>query len=277
LFHLVPIENKPLSYTTPFAHMPSQLLNSSFPSSSRLIEKEISCFDPDLLPRHVAIIMDGNRRWAKHRGLPPTAGHWRGAATLTRIVRASSDLGIKTLTVFVFSTENWKRPPEEIDALMNLIKIYLIKQRESMLKEGVRLDSIGDLSPFPKEVQEELEKTKKVTANGSKIDLVLALNYGGRDEIKRTIQAVVKDCLEGKLSSETLTEETITSYLDTAKWEDPQLIIRTSGEKRLSNFLLWQASYAEVYISEVLWPDFQEKDLFQALKEHQRRVRRIGC
>ncbi len=256
--------------------MNSQALETSQQPPLLFSEQELEQLDPNSVPHHVAIIMDGNRRWAQRRSLPSNAGHWRGAETLTHIVRAASQLGIKVLTVFVFSTENWRRPQEEIDALMQLIKIYLIRQRESMIKEGVRLDTIGDLSAFPKDVLEEIDKTKNLTKDGSNIDFILALNYGGRDEIKRATQAIVKECLNGNLTLDSLTEETINHYLDTSRWDDPQLIIRTSGESRLSNFLLWQASYSEVLITDVLWPDFTAKDLLLTLVKYQKRERRNG-
>ena len=256
--------------------MNSHILETSAETPLLFSEEELNILDFDLIPKHVAIMMDGNRRWARKRSLPPNAGHWRGAETLTHIVTGASQLGIKTLTVFGLSTENWKRPQNEIDALMQLIKIYLIKQRESMVQEGVRLDTIGDLSPFPQDIIEEIDRSKDLTAGGSKIDLILALNYGGRDDIKRATQAIVADCLQGNLSHNLISEETITKYLDTSKWKDPDLIIRTSGENRLSNFLLWQASYAEVLITDVLWPDFNAKDLLQSLEEYQKRERRSG-
>lgn len=228
------------------------------------------------IPRHVAIMMDGNRRWAKLRGLPNIVGHWQGADSLTKIVKAASELGIEVLTVWALSTENWSRPADEIDGLMHLFKVYLQKQKHKMVEEGVKFDTIGDLSRLPQSVREELEETKKATRGGKKIDLVLAINYGGRDDIRRATQAIVTDCLEGKLLKENLSEAVISGYLDTAKWRDPDLIIRTSGELRLSNFLLWQLSYAEIYITDVLWPDFNEKELLKAVLTYQQRERRLG-
>jgi len=228
------------------------------------------------VPRHVAIIMDGNRRWAKRYCMPAVVGHWKGAETLTKIVESASNLGIKVLTVFAFSTENWTRPLEEVDGLMELFKMYLIGQRNRMVDEGVRLDVIGNLSKLPLDVRHVLEETKKMTAKGSKIDLVLAINYGARDDIRRAAIALIEECEKGKLRKEEISEQVFSRYLDTAKWGDPDLLIRTSGEKRLSNFLLWQISYAEVYITEVLWPDFTEEELLNAIMEYQRRDRRSG-
>ncbi|MBS0628841.1 MAG: di-trans,poly-cis-decaprenylcistransferase [Verrucomicrobia bacterium] len=220
--------------------------------------------------------MDGNRRWAKNQGLPVTAGHWRGAERLIAIVRAAKDLGIKVLTVYAFSTENWVRPPVEVRALMGVFKTYLKRQRNLMINEGVRLNTIGDISRLPKDVLKVLEETVEATKQGTKLDLVIALNYGGRDELKRAFKTIIDDCLAKKISHEALSEELISSYLDTARWKDPDLLIRTSGESRLSNFLLWQISYAEVVVTDVLWPDFSEKDLTEAIREYQKREQRLG-
>ena len=237
---------------------------------------DLSLLDPSKIPKHVAIIMDGNRRWAKRQGLPAMMGHWKGAETLTKIVRAASELGIKTLTVYSFSTENWGRTREEVDALMHLFKIYLQKQRVPMQREGVRLDVIGDIKRLPSFVLEELEMSKVYTAHGKKIDLVLAMNYGGRDDIRRAFVAMMGDVERGRLSKEQVSEHLISQYLDTAKWPDPELLIRTSGERRQSNFLLWQLCYSEFYHTDVLWPDFDAHDLLQAVREHQLRQRRLG-
>ena len=208
------------------------------------------------IPTHIAIIMDGNRRWAKRNNLLSVAGHAKGISVVERIVSTATELGVKTLTLYAFSTENWNRSKEEVEALMELFKIYLIQQRPQMIREGVRLHSIGRTSGLPQDVQETLEDCKKATAGGSNIDLVLALNYGGRDEIRRAVVGIVADVQNGQLRKEDISEYLLGSYLDTAKWEDPQLFIRTSGEMRISNFLLWQLSYAELYICDVLWPDF---------------------
>jgi len=232
--------------------------------------------DLSKIPSHIAIIMDGNRRWAKRQGLPAMMGHWKGAETLTKIVRAASELGIKTLTVFSFSTENWSRAKEEVDALMHLFKIYLIKQREEMAREGVRLQAIGDLERLPAFVIDELQRSKEHTAHCKKIDLVLAINYGGRDDIRRAVVSMMSDFEKGKLSKEQISESTISRYLDTAQWPDPELLIRTSGENRQSNFLLWQLCYSEFYLTDVLWPDFDEHALLQAIQYIQQRQRRLG-
>lgn len=244
--------------------------------ASTYSEEDLVQIDRDRIPYHIAIIMDGNRRWAKEKNLPPMVGHWKGAETLPGIVRAAADLGVKVLTVYAFSTENWGRSPEEVDALMHLFNHYLLNQKDVMIDEGVRLESIGDISKLPLFVQETLLETKKATAQGSRIDLVLALNYGGRDDIRRAVMAMLEDHQKGNLSSAEISEELISRYLDTAKWPDPDILIRTSGEKRQSNFLLWQLCYSEFYHTDVLWPDFEAQDLLLAVKEYQKRERRLG-
>jgi len=238
--------------------------------------EELTAVSQMPVPQHVAIIMDGNRRWAKRNNLPCAIGHGKGADTITMIVRAAAKLGIRVLTVYSFSTENWGRSAEEVDALMLLFKMYLERQKDFMVEEGVRLDAIGDLARFPADVREVLDDCRDATKLGKKIDFVLALNYGGRDDIRRAVLAMIDDCENGKLAKETISEKTISQYLDTAKWPDPQLLIRTSGEKRLSNFLLWQLSYAELYVTDVLWPDFTEKDLLDKIWVYQQRERRLG-
>lgn len=229
-----------------------------------------------VVPEHIAIIMDGNRRWARQRGYLPIYGYWKGADVLTDVLRFASKLGVKVLTVYAFSTENWSRSPKEIDQLMRLISFYLRKKRKSMIEESVRLETIGDLSRLPDFVRDQLARVKEETASGSKIRLVLALNYGSRDEIKRAIVKITDDLTLGKIVREQISETLIGSYLDTAQIGDPALFIRTSGEQRLSNFLLWQLSYTEVYLTKVLWPDFKPHDLLDAILEFQRRERRLG-
>ncbi len=228
------------------------------------------------VPRHVAIIMDGNRRWAGQRGLSAFHGHWKGAEIITDMVRFASDLGIKVLTLYSFSTENWSRSQEEIDDLMELIVRFLQANTSFMLEESVKLVTIGDLSKLPDFVREKLEATKQATAKGSKIKLVLALNYGARDEIKRAFLRITEDLEKGYIEKKDISESLISGYLDTADLGDPDLFIRTSGEQRLSNFLLWQLSYTEVYIAKMLWPDFTKEDLLDAVSEFQKRRRRLG-
>jgi len=232
--------------------------------------------DPEALPRHVAIIMDGNRRWAKQNHLPAELGHWEGAKILTEIVQTAAECGIKTLTVYAFSTENWARPQEEIDSLMGLFEIYLETKRETMVKEGIHLNTIGDLSRLPLNVRRALQETKAATEHCKKINLVLALNYGGRDEIKRAVGRILMENEKKKILPEDLSEEFIAQYLDTTPWGDPDLLIRTGGEMRLSNFMLWQVSYTEFYVTDVFWPQFTRQNFFQALHVYQTRQRRYG-
>jgi len=244
---------------------------------THLAEEElVTKLDMEKIPRHVAIIMDGNRRWARNNKLPPVVGHWKGAETLSVIVEAAANLGVKVLTVYAFSTENWNRDSAEVESLMHLFKMYLRGQKERMIAEGIRLCAIGDLKRLPPELREVLRETQEATAHCSRIDLVLAANYGARDDIRRAMVSIVEQCLAGQLKKEEITEALISHSLDTAQWSDPELLIRTSGERRLSNFLLWQISYAEVYITDVLWPDFDEEELSQAFLDYQRRQRRIG-
>lgn len=231
---------------------------------------EVPILDSLEIPKHTAIIMDGNRRWAERRGLHPAVGHIEGVKALFRTVTAAGELGIEVLTVYSFSTENWKRTQEEVSALLKLIYTTLEEYTESMIEQGVRLCTIGDLSRFPKSVVSELEKACTATANGKTIDLVLALNYGGRDDIRRAAIRAAKET-KGEL-----TEEEFARFLDTSAWPDPELLIRTSGEMRLSNFLLWQASYSEIVVSETLWPDFGKAELFKAITQYQTRESRIG-
>jgi undecaprenyl diphosphate synthase len=239
-----------------------------------LSSEDLSRLDTLKIPKHVAVIMDGNRRWARQKGLTPIAGHWEGAEVLTDVVRAASEIGIETVTVYAFSTENWLRSEQEVESLQNLFEVYLKSKKEAMLRDGIRLDTIGDLCRFPLSLQEAFEEVKRATDHCRKINLVLALNYGARDEIRRAMVKIFEKA--EKMSPEELTEELISKHLDTSRWGDPELMIRTSGEHRLSNFLLWQISYAEIYVTEKLWPDFSPKDLLEAIEDFQKRGRRLG-
>ncbi len=241
------------------------------------VEQEELKLDPHRIPNHVAIIMDGNRRWAKRKGVPAVVGHWNGAEALSKTVENAASLGVKVMTVYAFSTENWNRPNDEVDSLMRLFQMYLNGNKDRMIREGVRLATIGDIRRLSPEVKQTLADVKKATAGGDRIDLVLAVNYGARDNIRRATTSIIEDCLSGRVNKEDISEALISRYLDTAPWGDPQLVIRTSGEHRLSNFLLWEISYAEVYITETLWPDFNEKELIKAVAEYQKRERRAGC
>lgn len=238
--------------------------------------EELARINPENIPNHVVIIMDGNRRWAKREGLSPEMGHWKGAEQLDVIVRAAADLGIRTLTVYSFSTENWNRSNDEVEILMHLLERYLTNKREALVKEGIRLNAIGDTVRLPEGVKTALQESIQATNQGNRINLVLALNYGGRDELRRAFVRMGRAHDQGELDWEGVTEETIASYLDTAPWGDPELFIRPSGEFRVSNFLIWQISYSEMYVTDVLWPEFSPADLLHAVNEYQQRNRRYG-
>ena len=228
-------------------------------------------------PRHIAIIMDGNGRWAKKRGLPRTAGHAAGAETFRSIAYYCRDLGIPYLTVYAFSTENWKRPEEEVSAIMDLLRKYLIEALEKMQKDGFRIRFLGDITALPEELRDLCLETVEV---GNRVDakyqINVCLNYGGRDEIIRAAKAWAKEVAEGRVLAEDLTEEAFSRYLDSRGIPDPDLIIRPSGELRLSNFLPWQGAYSEFYFTDELWPDFDAKVLDKALVSYQSRQRRFG-
>lgn len=232
--------------------------------------------DKATLPVHVAIIMDGNGRWAKQRGLPRTLGHKAGVDTVRRIVEASRKHGIRHLTLYAFSTENWKRPPVEVQALMALLKSFLASQLDDMLKNDVALRCIGQTETLPKDVRSVLMDAVAKTSKNRSLTLNLALSYGGRSEIVRAARLLAEECLAGNRSPDEITESTLGEHLYTAGQPDPDLVIRTGGESRLSNFLLWQTSYAEIYFTDVLWPDFSQKDYEAALADYQSRQRRFG-
>jgi undecaprenyl diphosphate synthase len=229
------------------------------------------------IPKHIAIVMDGNRRWARENNLFEGLGHAKGADNLIDIVKAAIDLNVKVLTVYTFSTENWNRKDEEVDDLLNLLKLNLISQRQEMRDNGVKLETIGDLSAFSEELLSVIDETKKATEDQNKITLVIAINYGSRNEITRAIKKMTQDCLDQKLLTSDINESTFGQYLDTSSFRDPDLLIRTSGEFRLSNFLLWQISYSEIYITNTLWPDFKPEHLLEAVKCYQKREIRKGA
>jgi undecaprenyl diphosphate synthase len=228
------------------------------------------------LPVHVAIIMDGNGRWAKKRNLPRFMGHKAGSKSVRAATEAAAELGIKYLTLYAFSTENWKRPEREVGFLMNLLRDHLERELPVMMKNNVRLLSIGDTSRLPKTAAEKLEEAKKITSKNTGLRLVLALNYGGRAEIISAARKIAAEAKRGKLALSSITEKTVSKNLYTRDIPDPDLLIRTSGEMRVSNFLLWQIAYSEIYVTEVLWPDFRKKDLIAALEEYGKRERRFG-
>ena len=228
------------------------------------------------LPSHIGIIMDGNGRWAKKRGLPRKAGHRQGAKTFRTITRYCSDIGIKYLTVYAFSTENWKRPQEEVDALMSLFKSYLNEALEDFKDDSIVVKFIGDKSGFNGELRELMIENEESSKDRDGMVLNIAMNYGSRDEIVRAVRNISEDVRNGKISSDDITENLFSNYLYTAGQPDPDLIIRPSGEYRISNFLLWQSAYTEFVIMNKLWPDFQKSDLDEALKIYSARNRRYG-
>ena len=232
--------------------------------------------DMSRLPRHIAIIMDGNGRWAKQRGLPRTAGHKVGAEVFRKIARYCKQLGVEYLTVYAFSTENWKRPADEVETIMALLKQYMLEAIETMEEEKIRLKFFGDLTPLSPELQALVEKTNAMSRNIDGVQANICLNYGGRDEILRAARAFARECAAGEKQPEELTEAAFGDYLFSAGVPDPELIIRPSGEVRLSNFLLWQCAYAEFYFCDTLWPDFSEATLDAAIIDYQKRDRRFG-
>lgn len=232
--------------------------------------------DPKRLPRHVAIIMDGNGRWAQRKKKPRLFGHKAGADSVRDIVAAAREIGIEVLTLYAFSSENWKRPSQEVSGLMSILKRYLEAELPRMQKNDIRLVSIGDRSKLPDQVKTSLEDTIAATSGNSKLVLNLALSYGGRDEIVRAVQKLAGQCLTGERSVESITDTVVSNHLDTAGLPDPDLLIRTGGEARLSNFLLWQLSYAEIVFTDIMWPDFRKGVFLQALAEYQSRERRFG-
>ena len=231
---------------------------------------------PSKLPRHIAIIMDGNGRWAKKRNLPKIFGHRAGAKTVDKIVEASRKFGIKALTLYSFSMENWKRPKEEVSNLMNLLSEYLEKRYKKLADNNIRLNAIGRLAELPSGVREKLLSVMEKTSGNDDMVLTLALNYGARQEIRDAAVALAEKVKKGEFSPEDITEDVFSRALYTKGLPELDLIIRTSGEMRLSNFLLWQASYAEIYVTPKLWPDFKEKDLEEAIIEYRKRERRYG-
>lgn len=239
-------------------------------------EEQLALVNPYKIPRHVAIIPDGNRRWAKNHASTAPKGHQKGADALMDTVQAAQELKIEAVTFYTFSTENWARPKDEIDALMFLLTTYLTDQLPAMLENGVRFHTIGNLAKFPPDIIEVVEKTKRETAHCSNIDLILALNYGGRDEIARALHKLIDDFTSQKIKREEIDEAIVSRYLDTSAWPDPDLLIRTSGEQRISNFLLWQISYTELYMTDLYWPDFKPVHLLEAVLEFQKRERRLG-
>lgn len=228
------------------------------------------------IPQHVAIIMDGNGRWAKKRGLPRTAGHYQGAKVVEQILEDADHMGIRYLTVYAFSTENWSRPQAEVKTLMNLLRTYMKTSLAKCAKNNVRIRVIGDKTILDADLQEAIRNLEQDTRNNTGISFQIAINYGGRDELRRAAAQIARQVQDGLLRPEEITEETISDHLDTAGIPDPDLLIRTSGEERISNFLIWQCAYTEYYFTDVTWPDFNKEELERAVEAYRHRERRMG-
>jgi len=238
--------------------------------------KQTGQVDMSNLPRHVAVIMDGNGRWAQKRGLPRTAGHKAGAETFRTIATYCKDLGIDYLTAYAFSTENWKRPPAEVDAIMGLLDQYLHESIETMARDNIRLRFLGDVSVLSPKLRALIDETDEITRHITGFQANICLNYGGRDELVRAARQFARECVEGRHTPDELTEENFPDYLWSAGIPDPELLIRPGGELRVSNFLLWQCAYSEIYVTGTLWPDFGKTELDKALAWYQTRDRRFG-
>lgn len=238
----------------------------------------LSAIRTGALPRHIAIIMDGNGRWAERRGLPRTEGHRRGMDAAERIAEFVADeLDVPYLTLFAFSTENWRRPPSEVDYLMGLIRQFLDEKVDKLTERGARLRVLGNLDGLSESLRREIRRAEERTAHNDRFGLNIAFNYGGRQEILRAVESIVRDKLDGRLNGAPLDEEIFKRYLYTAELPDPDLLIRTSGEERVSNFLLWQIAYAEFWVTEALWPDFSPHQLLEALETYSGRCRKYGA
>ena len=229
------------------------------------------------MPKHVAIIMDGNGRWAKARGLPRVAGHQRGAEAVRRVVDGARELGISFLTLYAFSSENWKRPPTEVEDLMGLLRLYLRRELAELHRNGVRVRFIGERERLAKDIVNLIQHAEQTTGDNQGLTLVIALNYGSQREIAGAARRIAQDALAGRIDAGAVDEGLFQGYLQTVGIPDPDLVVRTSGEQRLSNFLLWQAAYAELVFMDVLWPDFTKESLESALREYERRERRYGA
>jgi len=239
-------------------------------------KKESLQIDKNNLPKHIGIIMDGNGRWAKKRGLPRSAGHSAGAESLKKIITEANNLGVKYVTVYAFSTENWKRPKAEVDFLMDLLMDYLVNAEKTLAGENVVIRAIGSRAELSEEMRVQIKKTEEFTKNNTGVVMNIALNYGSRDEMLGAVKNISADVSEGKINIADINEKLFSDYLYTKGQPEVDLLIRTSGEKRLSNFMLWQVSYAELWFTNKLWPDFKPKDLRQAIYDFQNRGRRFG-
>ena len=232
--------------------------------------------DKNKIPTHIAIIMDGNGRWAKRRGLPRSEGHRKGLGVVRDIIKAAGELGVKVLTLYAFSSENWKRTVDEVDFLMKSCEAFLNKELPSMIKNNIRFKHIGKLEDLPTSLQNCIRNSIELTRNNHKLCIQLAFNYGARLEIIDVIKKIAEDVKKGKLSSADITESLVSHYLYTKDVPDPDLLIRTSGEMRVSNFLLWQICYSEIYVTKKCWPDFNKRELMRAIEDYQKRCRRFG-
>ncbi len=236
----------------------------------------LRCLSGSPLPRHIAIIMDGNGRWARRRALPRSAGHYEGVSSVRKATELCSDTGIGFLTLYAFSTENWNRPQEEVDTLMTLIGMAIERETPDLIKNNVRLNLIGDIERMPQDARQRLNRCKEATAHCTGLTLSLCLSYSSRWEITRAARQIAARAADNNLSPDKIDEQTLASHLSTSEIPDPDLLIRTGGEKRLSNFLLWQAAYAELYFTDTLWPDFDKEELAKAIIDYQHRERRFG-
>ena len=235
-----------------------------------------SLIDLNNLPQHIAVIMDGNGRWARRKGAKRIFGHRNAIEAVRQTAEASAELGIKYLTLYAFSTENWKRPKAEVSGLMELLVSTIKKETSTLTKNNIRLSSIGDISALPKNCQRELRESKELTKNNDGLNLILALSYSGRWEILEAVKDLLKDVKNGSIGPEDINNDIFSDYLCTKGIPDPELLIRTSGELRISNFLLWQIAYTELYITDILWPDFRKEHLYEAIVAYQKRERRFG-
>jgi undecaprenyl diphosphate synthase len=250
-------------------------MDQSFEEKQRATAERLE-IDPQQIPRHIAIIMDGNGRWAKQKGQSRIFGHRQGGKTVEKIAVHCVNLGIEALTLYSFSVENWKRPRTEVEALMHIYTRYLVAIRPMLERNDVKLVHLGCLDNLPAGLIKELNKTLELTANNAGMKLALALNYGGRDEIVHAVKSIAAECKEGKLSPEDIDKDCFSNHLYTASMPDPDLLIRTANELRVSNFLLWQISYSEFYVTDLYWPDFTEPELEKAILAYSKRVRRFG-
>ena len=239
-------------------------------------EIEDSIINKNNIPKHIAIIMDGNGRWAKAHSLPRIAGHKEGIDSVRAITKKCGDIGVKYLSLYTFSSENWSRPIKEVKALMGLLLLTIRREIKDLNKNNVRLTTIGNMGDLPDDARKGMEEGLKITENNSGLNLILALSYGGRQEILKMVQSIARKAINGEIEPEKLSESDIVNELDTAKIPDPDLLIRTGGDQRISNFLLWQIAYSEIYVTDTYWPEFKEKELLDAVADFQDRERRFG-